>query len=171
MVFFMAFSATAFSASMDDLVGAWDTYSEAKLRIASIGSFSDANPSTTTLTVDGNFTLDEDSAGGPYAYTGTFSLIDGKKLYIELDQAGIDELVTTWINWAEEIAAEEGVTVSDVNFTIESLTITKPALPKKTNIPKKATVKARGTASAWINGEFFVKRFTYSSKVSFIGRQ
>jgi len=88
---------------------------------------------------------------------------------IAFDANGVNELIDTWKNWAQEIAADKGVTVSDINFSIESLTISQPSINKKTLIPKKTTVKAKGSASALVNGEPFVKKFTYTSKVSFIG--
>ena len=62
------------------------------------------------------------------------------------------------MDWAEEIAREEGVTVSGINFDIESLTISQPSINKKTLIPKKATIKAKGIASALVNGEFYDKK-------------
>lgn len=158
----------SFSATIDDIVGTWDTYSQAKLKISGVGSFSDENFSETTLTLAGNFTLVEHSSGGPWSYTGTFSIIDGKKLSIAFDANGVKELIDTWKNWAQEIAADKGVTVSNINFSIESLTISQPSINKKTLIPKKTTVKAKGLASALVNGEPFLKKFSYSSKVSFI---
>ena len=108
--------------------------------------------------------------GGPYTYTGTFSIIDGKKLSIALDGPGLNELDRTWTNWAQEIADEEGVTVSGIVFHVESLTISKPSINKKTFIPKKTTVKAKGFVEALVNGEPFLKKFSYSSKVTFVGR-
>jgi hypothetical protein len=161
----------SFSATIDDIAGTWDTYSIAKLKISSVGSFTDENPSTTTLNLSGNLTLVENSSGGPYTYTGTFSIIDGKKLSIALDVNGVNELIDTWTNWAQEIADEEGVTVSGVVFHVESLTISKPSINKRTLIPKKTTVKAKGFVEASVNSEYYVKKFTYTSKVSFIGRQ
>lgn len=161
----------SFSATIDDIAGTWDTYSIAKLKISSVGSFTDENPSTTTLNLSGNLTLVENSSGGPWSYTGTFSIIDGKKLSIAFDANGVIELIDTWKNWAQEIAADKGVTVSNINFSIESLTISQPSINKKTLIPKKTTVKAKGLASALVNGEPFLKKFSYSSKVSFMGRQ
>jgi hypothetical protein len=160
----------SFSANMDDIDGTWNTYSKAKLKISSVGSFTDENPSTTTLNVNGNLTLVEDSWGGPYTYTGTFNIIDGKKLSIALDVNGVNELIDTWTNWAQEIAADKGVTVSDIDFSIESLTISQPSINKKTFIPKKTTLKAKGLVRAQVNGEPFLKKFSYSSKVNFIGR-
>ena len=69
-----------------------------------------------------------------------------------------------------EIALENGVVAEDIHFDILSLTVSQPSINKKTLIPKKAKIKAKGRATAWIDGEFFDKNFSYTSKVSFIGR-
>jgi hypothetical protein len=80
-------------------------------------------------------------------------------------------LIRTRIDWAEEIARENGVVAENISFLIESLTVSQPSINKRTLIPKKATVKAKGIASATLDGVPTVKRFTYRSKVSFIVRQ
>ena len=67
-----------------------------------------------------------------------------------------------------EVGNEYGVSVNSIGFSIESLTITQPSIPKKTLIPKKVTVKAKGWVSASVDGEYLTKRFSYSSKVSFL---
>jgi hypothetical protein len=151
-------------------VGTWDTYSDAKLKISGIGSFSDENFSVTTLDLANTFVLTETSSTGTYYYSGEFSIVDGKKLSFSLDTAGINQLVLTWIDWAEEIARENGVVAEDINFSILSLTVSQPSINKKTLIPKKTKITAKGRVSAWIDGEFFDKKFSYTSKVSFIGR-
>jgi hypothetical protein len=110
----------SFSATIDDIVGTWDTYSQAKLKISGVGSFTDENFSETTLTLAGNFTLVEHSSGGPWSYTGTFSIIDGKKLSIAFDANGVKELIDTWKNWAQEIATDKGVTVSNINLALKA---------------------------------------------------
>lgn len=155
--------------TIDQIDGTWDTYSEAKLKISKLGSFTDQNPSVTQLNLSGTFVLDETTSTGPYSYTGTFTIINEKKLSFELDTNGINELIRTWEDWAAEIAGEEGVTISGISFNIVSLTVSQPSINKKTLIPKKATVKAKGIASAWVNGVFYERKFSYTSKVSFIG--
>ena len=167
----MVFSVTAFSATIGDLVGTWDTYSDAKLKIAGIGSFSDENYSETTLDLANTFVLTETSSTGTYYYSGNFDLVNnGKKLAVILDANGEKELIRTWIDWAEEIARENGVVAENISFVIESLTVSRPSINKRTLIPKKVTIKAKGRATAWIDDEFFDKKFSYTSKVSFIGR-
>ena len=166
----LVFCVPSFSVTIDQIVGAWDTYSEAKLKISKLGSFTDQNPSETVLNLSGTFVLDETTSTGPYSYTGSFTIINEKKLYFQLDLAGIDELKRTWVDWAEEIAREEGVTISGINFDIESLTISQPSINKRTLIPKKATIKAKGIASASVNSEYYERKFSYTSKVSFLGR-
>jgi hypothetical protein len=165
------FCIPALAVTIDDIDGTWTTYSKAKLKIASVGTFTDENFSTTTLTLTGFFTLAENSSGGPYSYNGTFTIIDEKKLSFALDTDGVSELIKTWTNWAQEIATDKGVTVSDINFNIESLTISQPSINKKTLTPKKATIKVRGLASALVNGAPFLKKFSYSSNVSFVSLQ
>ena len=49
----------SFSVTIDDIDGIWDTYSEAKLKISKLGSFTDQNPSVTALNLSGTFVLDE----------------------------------------------------------------------------------------------------------------
>ena len=172
LVLFMAFSVSSFAATIGELAGTWDTWSDAKLKIAGIGSFTDQNTSEATLDLANTFVLTETSTTGTYYYTGDFDLVNnGKKLAIILNANGEKELIRTWIDWAEEIAIENGVVAENISFLIESLTVSQPSINKRTLIPKKATVKAKGIASATLDGVPTVKRFTYRSKVSFIVRQ
>ena len=170
LIIFVFICTPSFSVTIDDIDGMWDTYSEAKLKISKLGSFTDQNPSVTELNLSRTFVLDEITSTGEYTYTGTFTIINEKKLSFQLDVAGINELKRTWVDWAEEIASEEGVTISGINFVIESLTISQPSINKKTFIPKKATIKAKGIASALVNSEFYERKFSYTSKVYFLGR-
>jgi hypothetical protein len=158
------------SVSLGDIAGTWDTYSEAKLKISGVGSFLDENPSTTTLGLDRTFSLFETTSTGPYNYTGAFDLIDENKLSFAPDTNGENELISTWVDWAEEIAFENGVAVTDISFYDINITISRPSISKRTLIPKKTKITAKGRVSAWIDGEFFDKKFSYTSKVSFIGR-
>jgi hypothetical protein len=161
---------SSFSATIYDIVGTWDTYSQAKLKISGVGSFLDENPSTTVLGLDGTFSLSETTSTGPYTYTGTFDLIDEKKLSFAPDTNGENELIRTWVDWAEEIAQENGVAVTGISFYDINITISRPSISKKTLFPKKTKITAKGRVSAWIDGEFFDKKFSYTSKVSFVGR-
>ena len=93
-----------------------------------------------------------------------------KKLSFAPDTNGENELIRTWVDWAEEIAFENGVAVTDTSFYDINIIISRPSISKKTLIPKKTKITAKGRVSAWIDGEFFDKKFSYTSKVSFIGR-
>jgi len=165
------FPVSSFAAELADVVGTWVTWSDAKLRISGIGSFSDQNYSETTLDVFNAFVLTETSSTGTYYYTGTFTLVDGKKLDIQPDDDCRNELIRTWVDWAREIARENGVLAENIIFETESLTFTQPSINKRTLMPKKATIKGKGWVSALIDGVPYAKRFTYTSKVSFINRQ
>lgn len=162
----------SFSATIDDLVGTWLTSSKAKLSFSGVGSFSDENPSISVLDSNYTFTLTEDNETGIYYYTGTFELIDGKNLSFRLDQDGEEELIRTWKDWAEEIAYRKGAsTITGIIFTYDTLTISQPSISKKTLIPKKTKINAKGWASATIDGKYMLKRFSYKSTVTFLGRQ
>jgi hypothetical protein len=165
------FSVASYSATLDQIAGTWVTWSDAKLKITGIGSFTDQNYSETTLDVVNTFVLTETSSTGTYYYTGIFTLIDGKKLDIQPDSDCRNELIRTWVDWAEEIARENGVLAENIIFEPESLTFSQPSINKRTLIPKKTTIKAKGWVSALIDGVPYTKRFTYTNKVSFIARQ
>lgn len=64
LVLFMAFSVSSFAATIGELAGTWDTWSDAKLKIAGIGSFTDQNPSEATLDLANTFVLTETSTTG-----------------------------------------------------------------------------------------------------------
>jgi hypothetical protein len=160
------------SATVDDLTGTWVTRSVAKLKISGVGSRSSENASTATLNQAGTFTLHENDSTGPYTYTGFWGLIkDGKKMSIALDTNGQAELMRAWENWLTEVANEYGVSIHDIQFSVQSLTISQPSIPKKTLVPKMTTVKAKGWVSAWVDGEYLTKRFSYTSKVYFLSKQ
>jgi hypothetical protein len=82
LVISMLVGTPSFSATVGDIAGTWDTYSEAKLKISGVGSFLDENPSTTVLGLDRTFSLSETTSTGPYTYTGAFDLIDEKKTFL-----------------------------------------------------------------------------------------
>jgi hypothetical protein len=165
-------SSPVLSATVDDLVGTWTTINTAKIRVSKIGSWSSENSSTTTFNNDGTFTLDEIDSTGPYDYTGDWSLIkEGKKIFFELDDHGLSELGRVWTNWLIELADENGATVENIIFWDVTLTLSEPSVPKKTNIPKKATIKAKGWVSATLNDEDISRKFSYTSKVYFLFKQ
>lgn len=173
LVFVVMFMSTPlFSATVDDLVGIWETYNVSKLKISGVGSRTAENNTTTILTDDMTFTMHEVDSTGTYDYTGNWGLIkDGKKMHIGLDTNGRSKLITMWEKWLMEIAQEYGVSIGNISLSVESLTISEPGLPKKTNIPKKATIKAKGLVSATVDGEPLTKKFSYTSKVTFLSRQ
>jgi hypothetical protein len=137
LVISMLVGTPSFSATVGDIAGTWDTYSEAKLKISGVGSFLDENPSTTVLGLDRTFSLSETTSTGPYTYTGAFDLIDEKKLSLAADTNGENELIRTWADWAEEIALENGVSVTGISFYDINITISRPSISKRTLIPKK----------------------------------
>ena len=160
------------SATVYDLVGTWTTVNTARIKVAGIGSWSSTNSSTVTLGDDETFTLDEIDSTGDYNYTGTWALINnGKKIAFQLDGPGYLELQRVWANWFRELAYGYGATIDDISFWDITYSISQPGVPKKTNIPKKATIKARGWVSARLNGESISKKFSYTSKVYFLVKQ
>lgn len=160
------------SATVDDLVGTWRALSQPKLKISGIGSRSAENYGTATLDQLGTFNLHEVDSTGAFNYTGNWGLIkEGKKMSIALNAAGQAELIRAWELWLIEVGNEFGVSVNNIEFSVESLTITQPSIPKKTLIPKVTTLKAKGWVSALVDGEYLTKRFSYSSKVYFLFKQ
>jgi hypothetical protein len=167
----MVVSIPLFAATEGDLIGTWNTYNVSKMKISRIGSRTANNDTTTTLT-DAAFTMHEIDSTGTYNYTGNWVLIkDGKKIQFSLDAPGQSVLVSMWENWLVEVAKEYGASIVDISFSVTSLTISQPGIPKRTNIPKKATIKAKGLVSATVDGEPMTRKFSYSSKVSFLNRQ
>ncbi len=157
------------SATVEDLAGIWDTRSVAKLKISGVGSRTAETPGNATLNDSLTFALDEYDSTGPYRYTGAWGLIkDGKKMSIALDSNGQAVLIDAWENWLEEVADDYGVSISGISFSVERLTISQPSIPKKTLIPKVTTIKGKGWVSAWVDGEYLTKRFSYTSKVYFL---
>ncbi|HQB33331.1 MAG TPA: hypothetical protein PLY11_01135 [Syntrophorhabdus sp.] len=173
MLFFVMFITTPlFSATEDDLVGTWSMYHSAKLKVSRIGTTTSQNNSTVTLNGDGTFTMVENDPPDTYTYTGNWQLIKkGKKVLISFDQGGRDELIRLLEDWMTEVASGYGVPISDINISLAKLTISQPSIPKKTNIPKTTTIKATGLVSAYLDGMFITRKFSYDSKVSFICRQ
>jgi len=166
-------AAPLFSATVGDLAGTWITSSEPKLKISGIGSRSAENNGTTTLNQIGTFNLHEEDSTGTFDYTGNWGLIqEGKKMSIALNAAGQTELIRAWRLWLIEVANEFQVDIDAIEFSIESLTISQASIPKKPPIiPKKTTLKAKGWVTAWVDGEFLTKRFSYTSKVYFLYKQ
>jgi hypothetical protein len=172
LVLAMFISTPLFSATEEDLIGTWETHSVSKLRISRIGSTASDNYSTTTLNDNGTFTLAEVDSTGEYNYTGNWELIkDGKKMLVGLDENGRDELIRMFGNWMMEMAEEYGASVSDISISIAKLTISQPSIPKKTNIPRKITIKSNGLVSAILDSEPLTRNFSYISKVSFLSKQ
>ena len=160
----------SFSVTIDDIDGTWDTWSKAKLSFSGVGSFSDENPSETVLDLAGNFALTETNDTGTYNYSGDFSIEQEKKLLFSLDAPGTDELVRTWRDWTREIAYDKGAsTITDIGFSNVIITYSSPKISKRSGIPGKAKIKAKGWASAIIDGDPITKRFSYKSTVTFLG--
>ena len=89
LVIFVLMSTLSQSATVDDLVGTWDTFSQPKLKISGIGSRSAENYGTATLDQLGTFNLHEVDSTGTFNYTGNWGLIkEGKKMSIALNSAG-----------------------------------------------------------------------------------
>ena len=165
-------STPLFSATESDLIGTWNTYNVSKMKISRIGSRTANNYTTTTLTDVGTFTMHESDSTGIYDYTGNWVLIkDGKKVQFSLDAPGQSELVRMWENWLTEVANEYGASIANISFSITSLTISQPSISKKTNIPRKAIIKAKGLVSATVDSESMTRNFSYTSKVSFMNKQ
>lgn len=172
-MFFLAMfiSTPLFSATEDDLLGDWITNNVSKLKITRIGSDASDDHSTTTLNNDTTFTMHENTSTGTYDYTGNWELIkNGKKILFALDGNGRTELIRMLGDWMEEMAEENEVFVSDISISITNLTLSQPSIPKKTNIPKKITIKAKGLVIAILESKPVTRKFSYTSQVSFLNR-
>lgn len=159
-----------YTVTEDDLLGAWNTFSEAKLRVSGVGAGSGASKSTMVFNQDGTFALAEIASTLAFTYTGEWSLINGKKISFGLDVLGESELANMWLNWLEQIAAERGLTIQNINFSEIRLIMSQASLPKNTLVPKRMTIKAKGLVSATLNGQDIAKRFSYINKVSFLSK-
>lgn len=155
----------------DDLLGAWNTYSKSKMKVRRLGSRSGENDSTMEFNKDGTFALIESQPPQTYVYTGHWMLKDGKRIFLDLDIAGQSEFVRRWTNLLEEIAIEKGMTINGINFSEISFTISRPIIPKKKFVPKKATIKAKGRLSALVNGQAITRKFSYRNRVFFLNKQ
>lgn len=155
----------------DELFGAWNAHSKAKLKVRRIGSQSIANESVMQLNGDGTFALTETEPPASYIYTGHWHLINGKKLFFDLDAAGQSEFVRMWTNRVEEIATQKGIAITSINFSEISFKISQPRIPKKSSIPRRTTLRAKGWITASVNGQNVMRRFSYISRISFLSKQ
>jgi hypothetical protein len=152
----------------EGLLGAWNTYSQAKMKVGRLGSRTSANASTLLFNDDGTFTLTELDPLQTYAYTGHWMLVNGKKLALELDQAGQSELMRLWTNRLEEMATDKDLSMDDVNFSGLTFALSRPPIPRNKRVPGKVTLKAKGWINASANGQEIKRKFTYRDRVIFL---
>lgn len=150
------------------LLGSWNAYSQSKLKVWRLGSRSGANDSTLQFNDDGAFTLTETEPLQTYVYTGHWVLVNGKKLTLELDQAGQSELMRLWTNRLEEVAAEKSLSLDDVNFSGLTFALSRPRIPKNKRVPKTVILKARGWINASATGQEIKRRFAYRNRITFL---
>ncbi|MEC4749146.1 hypothetical protein, partial [Methylomicrobium sp. Wu6] len=155
----------------NDLFGTrWSTNSKTKMTVSRLGSRSGANDSTMLFNDDGTFTLTEVESPQTYVYTGHWKLINGKKLFLDLDDAGQSEFMRMWTNQLKEMATEKGISIDGINFSDIRFTLSQPKIPKNKLVPGKVTITAKGRVSASANGQDIMRRFTYKNRVTFLNQ-
>jgi hypothetical protein len=156
-----------FAATIDDIAGLWSVTFQSKFKVRGEFSDSDRTAGYCALYQDGTFVVSEDDAGTVRLYSGTYSLINGKKIEFQLSTQGIDELKDMLADWIVEVASGEGISVTEINFIFSKTNLSKVNIRKKDNMPKKAKISIKGTVSGKVDGVPTTKKYNYKSKMTF----
>ncbi len=112
--------------------------------------------------------LYEDDHGTPRSYTGTYvNTPGGKSILFTLDSNGLSAMKAMLTNWVQDLALEDGVTVQNISFVFDKVTISKGNIQKKTNAPSMVTIKITGTVSALVDGSPKNASFSYVSTIKY----
>ena len=156
----------------DPILGAamkyeWDTIYSSKVSVSGLGSDSSTSYGNCTLYDDETFNCYDGGIGR--SYTGTYVYIGktGYKIQFILDSYALQELEDMLTEWAENAAYEEGAQISNISFSFTSVKTSKVTISNKTGIPGKATVTITGKVSAYLDGKYITKGFSYRSKITF----
>ncbi len=147
----------------------WNAVYSSKFTVSGLVSETDTTTGDCTLYDDGTFNCYEDEHGIDRNYTGTYvySGATGSKIQCFLDADGLQEYTDMLTRWAEEMANEEGVVISDIVLRFTSVKTPALKISKKTGIPGIAKVTLKGTISAYLNGTFVTKKFSFTSQITF----
>jgi hypothetical protein len=147
----------------------WNTNYSSQFKVSGLVSESDTTQGDCTFYDDGTFNCYEDEHGIDRNYTGTYvySGSTGYKIQCFLDGDGLQEYTDMLTRWAEEMASEEGVVISNILLRFTSVKTPTLKISKKTGIPGKAKVTLKGTISAYLDGTYVTKKFTLTSKITF----
>jgi hypothetical protein len=134
--------------------------STSTLSISGLAHDSWTGNGTVTFSGDGTFDLFD----GTYDYTGTYTVVKkGKQMTFALDDNGLSAVESDLMDNIQNMADNAGVSLSDLSLTIQSDTVSKAAV--KNGMPTKTTLTVRGKVSAYVDGKFKTKSFTYKSVV------
>ena len=147
----------------------WPGNSNSKLNIKGWASDSSVLSETCHIKPGGTFLLHESAEfGGPYSYTGTYSITPGgKSILFTLDSNGLLAMKAMLTDWVEEMGREKGVAVQNISFVFNKVSISKGKIQKKTNAPSKMTIKITGTLSALFDGASKTMNFSYVSSLKY----
>ncbi len=147
----------------------WNTIYSSKVTVSGLASESDKTYGDCTLYDNGTFNCYEDDHGIDRNYTGTYVHIGttGYKIQFILDSNGLQEYRDMLTGWAEDLAYEEGVQISNLSFSFTTVMTSQVKISKKSGIPGKAKVTIKGKVSADLDGKYTTKSFSFSSKITF----
>jgi len=145
----------------------WPEAFSSKLSIK--GFARDSNPADGECHVyaGGIFYLSEDDHGTPRYYTGTYSIASGKSILFTLDSDGISSMKAMLTDRVTKMGADAGVTIQNISFVFDSVSISKGTIQKKTNAPSKLTIKITGTVEGSFDGVDKAMSFTYQSSIKY----
>jgi hypothetical protein len=130
------------------------------LHVAGAPAAKDTTGGTLTANSDGSFGL----VVGADDFTGNYTLSkNGKQVALTLDGNGQSVLESAIMDGITSIAANGGVTLSNLTLSKVKVTISKATI--KNGSPQKFTVSVSGRASAGANGKSVTRSFTYKAAV------
>lgn len=151
------------AATLEQVSGVYSVWFDEKASIKGIGKL--------TWSEDG--WLEINSTGtwvNSWDYQGTAAIDDkGSKLFMEFNDAGIEELEDCLVDWAYDVALQEGIPAYELNFVVDSDSMkpVKCKIDKTTNkLYKKFKIMAKGVFSGYLDGEFVSSKFTYKLNVT-----
>jgi len=144
----------------------WDTAYASRLKLPGLGSDTSDTTGTVAFSSDGTFSASEDDGGVPRTYTGTWRLKrNGKRLRLALDADGRAALSDAISDWLEEIAADEGLTLSDLSVRLARVTMKQARLPDTAG-DFTTKISATGQARGRLGRRRVSSALIYNSNVS-----
>jgi hypothetical protein len=146
----------------------WPETFSSKLNVKGFARDSNLTDGWCHIYADGSFYLYEDDHGTPRYYTGTHSIVPGgKTILFTLDSNALLAMQAMLANRVNKMGANKGISVENISFVLNPVSIFKGTIQKKTNAPSKLTIKISGTVSASFDGVDKIMSFTYQNTLKY----